>query len=51
MIKLIIDLPNGIVFKDEIFAPCEILDGSWTPYGNTGYVNGQKRENNCAMQR
>ena len=42
--QTLIDLPNGIVFKDEIFAPCEILDGSWTPYGNTGYVNGRNEK-------
>lgn len=42
--QTLIDLPTGIVFKDEIFAPCEILDGSWTPYGNTGYVNGRNEK-------
>lgn len=42
--QTLIDLPNGIVFKDEIFAPCEILDGSWTPYGNTGYVNARNEK-------
>ena len=42
--QTLIDLPYGIVFKDEIFAPCEILDGSWTPCGNTGYVNGRNEK-------
>lgn len=42
--QTLIDLPNGIVFKDEIFAPCEILDGNWIPYGNTGYVNGRNEK-------
>lgn len=37
--QTLLDLPNGITLKNEVFAPCEIIDGSWTPYGNTGYIN------------
>lgn len=39
--QTLLDLPNGITLKNEVFAPCEIIDGSWTPYGNTGYINAR----------
>ena len=29
--QTLLDLPNGITLKNEVFAPCEIIDGSWTP--------------------
>ena len=31
-------LTGGNTFNNEVFAPCEIIDGSWTPRGNTGYI-------------
>ena len=36
--QTLLTLPNGITFNYEVFTPCEILDGSWTPCGNTGYI-------------
>ena len=36
--QTLLDLPNGITLKNEVFAPCEIIDGSWTPYGNAKTV-------------
>ena len=44
--QTLLDLPNGITLKNEIFAPCEIIDGSWTPYGNTGYINARNGQIN-----
>lgn len=45
-IQTLLDLPNGITLKNEVFAPCEIIDGSWTPYGNTGYINARNGQIN-----
>lgn len=36
--QTLLTLPNNITFNKEVFTPCEILDGSWTPCGNTGYI-------------
>lgn len=36
--QTLLTLPNGITFNNEVFTPCEILDGGWTPRGNTGYI-------------
>lgn len=36
--QTLLTLPNGITFNNEVFTPCEIIDGSWTPCGNTGYI-------------
>ena len=36
--QTLLTLPDGITFNTQIFAPCEILNGAWTPYGNTGYI-------------
>ena len=44
--QTLLDLPNGITLKNEVFAPCEIIDGSWTPYGNTGYINARNGQIN-----
>ena len=44
--QTLLDLPNGITVKNEVFAPCEIIDGSWTPYGNTGYINARNGQIN-----
>ena len=44
--QTLLDLPNGITLKNEVFAPCEIIDGSWTPYGNTGYINAKNGQIN-----
>lgn len=44
--QTLLDLPNGITLKNEVFAPCEIIDGSWTPYGNTGYINARSGQIN-----
>ena len=45
-IQTLLDLPNGITLKNEVFAPCEIINGSWTPYGNTGYINARNGQIN-----
>ena len=45
--QTLLDLPNGITLKNEVFAPCEIIDGSWTPYGNTGYINARNGQINA----
>lgn len=44
--QTLLDLPKGITLKNEVFAPCEIIDGSWTPYGNTGYINARNGQIN-----
>ena len=44
--QTLLDLPNGITLKNEVFAPCEIIDESWTPYGNTGYINARNGQIN-----
>lgn len=44
--QTLLDLPNGITLKNEVFAPCEIIDGSWTPCGNTGYINARNGQIN-----
>lgn len=44
--QTLLDLPNGITLKNEVFAPCEIIDGRWTPYGNTGYINARNGQIN-----
>ena len=44
--QTLLDLPNGITLKNEVFAPCEIINGSWTPYGNTGYINARNGQIN-----
>ena len=44
--QTLLDLPNGITLKNEVFAPCEIIDGSLTPYGNTGYINARNGQIN-----
>lgn len=44
--QTLLDLPNVITLKNEVFAPCEIIDGSWTPYGNTGYINARNGQIN-----
>lgn len=44
--QTLLDLPNGITLKNEVFAPCEIIDGSWTPYGNNGYINARNGQIN-----
>lgn len=44
--QTLLNLPNGITLKNEVFAPCEIIDGSWTPYGNTGYINARNGQIN-----
>ena len=36
--QTLLTLPNGITFNHEVFTPCEIIDRSWTPCGNTGYI-------------
>lgn len=36
--QTLLTLPNNITFNSEVFTPCEILDSSWTPCGNTGYI-------------
>ena len=44
--QTLLDLPNGITLKNEVFAPCEIINGSWTPCGNTGYINARNGQIN-----
>lgn len=44
--QTLLDLPNGITLKNEVFAPCEIINGNWTPYGNTGYINARNGQIN-----
>ena len=44
--QTLLDLPDGITLEKEVFAPCEIIDGSWTPYGNTGYINARNGQIN-----
>lgn len=36
--QTLLTLPNNITFNMEVFTPCEILDSSWSPCGNTGYI-------------
>lgn len=36
--QTLLTLPNNITFNREVFTPCEILNSSWSPCGNTGYI-------------
>lgn len=36
--QTLLTLPDNITFNREVFTPCEILDSSWSPCGNTGYI-------------
>ena len=44
VIQSLYDLPNNIAFIIATHHPCEVLNSSWSPFGNSGYLTLEEKK-------